>query len=103
MHILSTSLGRLRIIAIIEAISYVALLFFAVPMKYYFAEPAYVPVLGMAHGLLFVLCCVALLHALLDDSISFSWSVIIFIASLIPLVPFFLDKKIAAIKKSTKS
>jgi integral membrane protein len=99
MQFLITSLGRLRGIAIIEAISYLALMGFAMPMKYYFGDPSYIPVIGMAHGVLFVLFCAALLQTLIDGSVNLLWCVIIFIASLIPIVPFFLDKKIAAMTK----
>lgn len=103
MQFLTTSLGRLRGVAILEAISYLALMGFAMPMKYYFGDPSFIPMIGMAHGVLFVVFCAALLHSLLDGSVSFLWSVIIFIASLIPIVPFFLDKKIAAMSNPTNS
>ena len=43
-----------RIIAFLEGVSYILLLFIAVPVKYVFDEPLYVKLLGMPHGILFV-------------------------------------------------
>lgn len=95
MHFFTTSLGRLRLIAILEAISYLSLLAFAMPMKYFYDEPSYVSRIGMAHGVLFVIFCATLLHALIDEVLTFKMSVLLFIASFVPILPFFLDRKIA--------
>ena len=43
-----------RITAFLEGISYLLLLFVAVPSKYLNGDPQYVKLLGMPHGLLFV-------------------------------------------------
>ena len=43
-----------KYIALLEGISLLLLLFFAMPMKYIYELPIYVKVIGMAHGLLFV-------------------------------------------------
>tara|TARA_Y100001978_G_C23565799_1_gene371588 strand:- start:178 stop:357 length:180 start_codon:yes stop_codon:yes gene_type:complete len=43
-----------RIIALLEGLSYILLLFMAVPVKYYLGDPIYVKLLGMPHGILFV-------------------------------------------------
>ncbi|WP_375235410.1 DUF3817 domain-containing protein [Winogradskyella sp.] len=43
-----------RITAFLEGISYLLLLFVAVPIKYLNGDPQYVKLLGMPHGLLFV-------------------------------------------------
>jgi integral membrane protein len=44
----------LRVISYLEGISYILLLFIAVPIKYYANDPYLVKLLGMPHGLLFV-------------------------------------------------
>jgi len=44
----------LRVISYLEGISYILLLFIAVPIKYYANDPSLVKLLGMPHGLLFV-------------------------------------------------
>ena len=44
-----------RIVAFLEGISYILLLFIAVPLKYWGGEESYVKLLGMPHGILFIL------------------------------------------------
>ncbi len=43
-----------RITALLEGVSYLLLLFIAVPIKYLFEDPQYVKMLGMPHGILFM-------------------------------------------------
>ena len=47
-------LPAFRTISILEGISLVLLLLVAMPLKYYFDNPALVPPIGMAHGVLFM-------------------------------------------------
>ena len=58
-----TSIGRLRLISVLEGLSFLALLFIAMPFKYLFGEPLLVRYVGMAHGVLFILFVVALLES----------------------------------------
>jgi integral membrane protein len=44
-----------RIVAILEGISYLLLVFIAMPLKYFFQEPLMVKHVGMWHGVFFVL------------------------------------------------
>ena len=44
-----SSIGRLRIISVLEGISYLALLTFAMPIKYMAGDPEPVRIVGMAH------------------------------------------------------
>ena len=43
-----------RLTALLEGISYILLLFIAVPIKYLWDDPTYVKFLGMPHGILFI-------------------------------------------------
>ena len=43
-----------RLTALLEGISYILLLFIAVPIKYLWDDPTYVKLLGMPHGILFI-------------------------------------------------
>ena len=43
-----------RLISFLEGVSYLLLLFIAVPIKYLAENEAYVKMLGMPHGLLFI-------------------------------------------------
>ena len=47
-------MGFFRIVAILEGVSYLLLLFFAVPLKYIWHIEIYVQTIGMAHGILFM-------------------------------------------------
>ena len=62
---LDSSIGRLRIISIVEGISFLVLVLVAMPMKYIWGMPNAVTVVGMVHGILFLLFCVALVNAVL--------------------------------------
>jgi len=47
-------LNNFRIISLIEGLSFLVLLFVAMPLKYYWGYPEAVSMVGMTHGLLFV-------------------------------------------------
>lgn len=83
----------LRRIALLEAVSFLILLGVAMPLKYLFHLPLAVKITGMIHGILFVVFCVALLRVLLEARWPLSRCALVFMASLIPLMPFFLDRR----------
>ena len=82
-----------RVISILEGVSYIILLFIAVPIKYLGNDEAYVKMFGMPHGLLFVAYIV--LAYLIKDDLKWNsqtfWSVLT--ASVIPFGTFYIDKK----------
>ncbi|MBF9224019.1 DUF3817 domain-containing protein [Hymenobacter ruricola] len=61
-ELLLTGLGRLRLVAILEGVSFLVLLLVAMPLKYLAGQPQAVRPVGMAHGLLFVLYCFLLIQ-----------------------------------------
>ena len=89
--LLKTAMGRLRIIAFMEGCSYL-LLGFTMILKYKFSMPQPNYIVGLAHGILFVLYIVLLLQV----SFLHRWSLVKmfmdFLASLIPLGTFYADK-----------
>ena len=82
-----------RIVAFLEGVSYLLLLFLAVPIKCNMGDPTYVKLLGMPHGLLFI-AYLALSYLLKDEQ---KWErksyLIILAASVIPFGAFYIDKK----------
>ncbi|WP_303317618.1 DUF3817 domain-containing protein [Flavivirga abyssicola] len=82
-----------RLVAFLEGISYILLLFIATPIKYLMGDPQYVKLLGMPHGLLFV-AYIALAFMLKKD---FNWDTkqftTVLIASIIPFGTFYIDRK----------
>jgi len=82
-----------RVISILEGLSYIILLFIAVPIKYLGNDESYVKMFGMPHGLLFVAYIV--LAYLIKDDLEWNsqtfWSVLV--ASVIPFGTFYIDKR----------
>ncbi|MBL3657212.1 DUF3817 domain-containing protein [Fulvivirga sp. 2943] len=81
-------------IAILEAISYLALLFVAMPLKYFMDMPEAVKYTGWAHGLLFVLYVGMLLACWITYRWGFLRVVMFFVGSLLPIVPFLVEKRL---------
>jgi integral membrane protein len=83
----------LRVISYLEGISYILLLFIAVPIKYYANDPSLVKLLGMPHGLLFI----AYILLSIINSKKYNWSffktVAVLISSIIPFGTFYMDYK----------
>jgi len=91
---LQSVIGRVRLIGMMEGVSYLLLLGFAMPIKYIWHNEIYVHYLGWAHGGLFILYCLCLLQALLTKKLTFKWCVGLFIAALLPFGPFVADRKL---------
>jgi len=88
------SVKRFRQIGMIEGYSYLILLFVAMPLKYFAGFPLAVKIVGMAHGILFILFCILLAKAWQDAKWSAYESALFFIASLIPFGTFYTDKMV---------
>lgn len=87
-------LDRLRLASLLDGISFVILLGIAMPLKYLADMPLAVRIVGSLHGAFFLALCWFLLTSLLDKRLTFKWCVIVFVCALIPLAPFFLDRKL---------
>ncbi len=94
-----STIGRFRTIALCEGISFLVLLFIAMPLKYLAGDPKWVLLVGWIHGLLFI----SYMISGLDVKTKYSWStkktIIAVAASLIPFGPFILDRKILSKEK----
>ncbi|WP_130733784.1 DUF3817 domain-containing protein [Flavobacterium sp. J27] len=82
-----------KIIALLEGISLLALLFFAMPMKYIFHNPIFVKHIGMVHGLLFILYIALALLLKIEQKWEMKKFGIICLASIIPFGTFYIEKK----------
>lgn len=80
-------------IALLEGVSLLALLFFAMPMKYIFDQEIYVKTIGMAHGILFI----AYIILAVIVKFALNWSnkvfIIVCLASIIPFGTFYVERK----------
>ena len=82
-----------RIVAFAEGVSYLLLLFIAVPVKYILYNDLFVKLLGMPHGVFFIIYILLASRFVLIKKISVKDSMIILIASLIPFGTFYVDRK----------
>ncbi|EAZ94413.1 hypothetical protein FBBAL38_11985 [Flavobacteria bacterium BAL38] len=82
-----------RTIALLEGLSLLALLFFAMPMKYIAENPIYVKNIGMAHGLLFILYIAFAILIKNEQKWTFKTFLIVCLASVIPFGTFYIEKK----------
>jgi len=89
--LLNSPLGQLRIVGFLEGLSFLLLLLFAMPMKYMAGQPEFVRVIGMAHGILFILYIPAVFRVALADEWGKSKTALAMLASLIPCGTFWAE------------
>jgi integral membrane protein len=90
---MSKLLPTFRIVALLEGLSYILLLFIATPIKYLADDAQYVKLLGMPHGILFMAYVVIAILISRDMKWSTRTLWIVLIASVIPFGTFYIDKK----------
>ncbi len=102
-NLLISPLGRFRIIAFLEGMSFLILLFIAMPLKYFAGMPWAVKQVGMAHGVLFIMYLIALAHVVFALRWSFIKAAIAALASLVPFGTFVLDAKLLKEENASES
>jgi len=90
--LLKSDIGKFRIVAFLEGISYLSL---AITMYYKYVHAIGLPnkIVGMFHGILFILYVAMAFGLRKKYDWSFSKFAIILIASLIPFGTFYIDHK----------
>jgi integral membrane protein len=91
---LRSSLGRLRAIGLLEGLSFLVLLGIAMPLKYLAGMPEMVSVVGMAHGVLFMLFFLAVVQVAVERRWPLTRVVVALAASVLPFGPFVLDARL---------
>lgn len=94
IDLLKTQIGRLRVLAFIEGISFLVILFVTMPLKYIWQYPQPNKIFGMLHGVLFVLYVLAVLLLAILQNWSFKKTFLALLASVIPFGTFWADKKL---------
>ncbi len=89
----STPLSRFRWVARFEGISFLVLLFIAMPLKYGFDWPYAVKYIGWAHGVLFVWYVIALVEIWQNARWGFWKAALAFLMSLLPFGTFWFERK----------
>lgn len=95
------AVNAFRWTALAEAVSYLVLLGIAMPLKYLWQMPLAVKIIGSIHGALFVAFCLTLLLAMQKAAWPLGRAAMLFVASLLPLVPFWLDRRVKSWAEAT--
>jgi integral membrane protein len=97
-----SELQKFRLINKIEGISFIILLFIAMPLKYSFGYPIATKIVGMLHGLLVFAFIYQIIEAKKEAGFTLKETALYSILSLIPFGSFYtdklLEKKIEAVK-----
>jgi len=86
-----SELKKFRLINKIEGISYLFLLFIAMPLKYMAGFPIATKIAGMIHGILFIGFVYQLIVATEEVPFSKKEALLFFIASLLPFGSFYVE------------
>lgn len=93
-HFFTTSIGRLRIAAILEGISLLVLIGIGLPLKYILETPQLVMFMGPVHGALFLL----FIFLLLGVATEYGWKgktiFKVILACFVPFGTFYIDRTI---------
>lgn len=90
-----TELKRFKFINKIEGISFLILLFVAMPAKYYFGYPMATKIVGMLHGLLVFAFIYQIIEAKKEAGFTWKETALYSVLSLIPFGSFYTDKLLA--------
>jgi integral membrane protein len=91
--ILFLMIKSFKIVALLEGVSLLLLLFFAMPMKYICNMPQFVKVVGMAHGLLFIGYIIMAVMLKSQEKWPVKKFLFICLASVIPFGTFYMERK----------
>ena len=87
-----SELKKFRLINKIEGYSFIILLFIAMPLKYSFGFPIATKVMGMIHGILFMMFIYQLIESMKAVPFNKREALYYFILSLVPFGSFYTDK-----------
>ena len=89
-----TTLGRFRLIAFLEGVSFLLILFVTMPLKYLMDQPAPNQWVGMAHGVLFILYIGLVFYMSRRQSWTLGTTFLALLASIVPFGTFWADWKL---------
>ncbi len=87
-------LDTFRIVSLVEGLSYLILLFIAMPIKYLGENPYPVKIIGMTHGILFIIFTVALFVTISKYKWKKEFGFKLFAYSLFPFGAIVIEKRI---------
>ena len=84
-------LGLLRLSSLLDGLSFILLLYFAIYEKRILGDEAAVRIPGMVHGVIFTIFLILLYFAMEKRRWPIKRAALVFVCSLIPFAPFFLE------------
>ena len=91
---LRTPLGRFRLVGILEGVSFLLLLFVAMPLKYVADLPEPVAIVGAVHGFLFVLYLAAAVYMVFAAGWRLPRLLGAVLAAVLPFGPFVFERSL---------
>lgn len=91
---ISLAESRLRLLGLAEGLSFILLMFIAMPLKYAFGQPSAVRIVGSIHGGLFVIYVLIVLGIALVQKWRLTRVILALAVSVIPFGPFLFDKRL---------
>jgi integral membrane protein len=93
MDFLTTKLGRFKLVATLEGISFIVLVFIAVPLKRIWGEPWMVQNVGLIHGILFILYILLVIQNKIELGWDIKKTLWAMLLSFIPFGTFYVTAK----------
>lgn len=90
----TNALNRFRLISATEGLSFLLLIFIAMPIKYIGGNPYPVKVFGMIHGILFIIFMLSLFNTKIKESWNTGFMFQLFVLSLIPFGAFLIERRV---------
>ena len=94
------NIKSLRIVGFLEGISFLLLIFIAMPLKYIWDNPILVKYVGMGHGVLFIAFLVVLFVVCEKKKWSIKMFLLGLITSILPFGPFVFDHKLKKLEQN---
>ncbi|MAY21409.1 MAG: hypothetical protein CMC74_01370 [Flavobacteriaceae bacterium] len=87
------TLKQFKVVSTLEALSFLVLLGIAMPLKYIWEMPQMVQIVGMAHGILFILYVLGAYF--MKEKLNWPMTTfgIVLLCSVVPFGPFYAEKK----------
>lgn len=100
---LNSPIGRLRLVGMCEAVSFLLLLGVAMPLKYLADMPLAVRYVGWAHGVLFIAFVMLILPAISQAGWPLRRAALLFGAAFVPFGPFLADRSLKEAQQQSES
>ena len=89
-----TQIGRFRIIAFTEGVSFLLILFVTMPLKYVWDMPEPNKIIGMAHGVLFILYVMAVFQLKVNHVWQKRKMIMALLGSIVPFGTFYVTARL---------